>query len=483
MDIASRISQTRIAQQRWAAKPLVARLRILQRIGQGTVRCTHDLEVAVERFRPRSPGETLASEILPLAETASWLYRQAPKILAESRRRRGGGPLWFFGSKVLVLREPHGVVLVIGPSNYPVGLAGVQALHALAAGNGVIWKPGTGGTDGALTFQRIAKEAGLPGGVLTVLDESPEAAQSAIAAGVDKVVLTGSAASGAAVLNSLANHLTPATMELSGCDAVFALPGADEGLLVKAVAFGMRFNQGATCIGPHRLFARREMLERLGPMLAAACRAAGPCLVPEPVARRVRALARDAVRCGARLACGNLEDGTPFVPLLLADAAPEMRLLQEDTFAPVLSMVSVGGEEEALSAASICPYALGATVFGPAKAAAAFAKRVPAGFVVVNDMIAPLGDPRAPFGGRGKSGFGTTRGAEGLLDMTRCKTVVATRGRAKPHLEPAGPKTRAMIEAYLWACHGGTWAERLRGCCKALRGAFGTAKGHAGRLG
>ena len=469
MDIAATIEAARAAQASWGAQTLKARLRVIARFRHVFTLRMSDLQKIVEAARPRPPGEALASEILPVAETCAWLQNRAPKVLAPRGVGHGAGLVWRLISRVTVSREPHGVVLIIGPSNYPLGLAGVQALHALTAGNAVIWKPGRGGEASARAFCDITREAALPPSLLCVLDESADAAQAAIRAGVDKVVLTGSASTGSAVLEDLASRIVPATMELSGCDAVFVLPGADLDLVVRALRFGMRFNDGATCIGPHRLFASSEILTALEPRLTEACREIGPCRVDPAVAARVRRLAQEAVEGGARLLTGDLEDDAPYLPILLADASPGMQLLKADTFAPVLSIVSVQDEEDALEAARVCPYALGATVFGPARDAEAFAGRVPAGFVIVNDMIVPLGDPRVPFGGRGRSGFGVTRGAEGLLEMTRIRTVVASRGRSRPHLDAPPETSQAMLSAYMKARHAFTLRERLAGWLGCLR--------------
>jgi acyl-CoA reductase-like NAD-dependent aldehyde dehydrogenase len=111
--------------------------------------------------------------------------------------------------------------------------------------------------------------------------------------------------------------------------------------------------------------------------------------------------------------------------------------------------------EEALQAAAASPYALGASVFGPVAEARAFAERVNAGSVVVNDVIVPTADPRLPFGGRGESGFGATRGAAGLLEMTALKAVSVRRGPFRPHLAPPGPKDARRFAGMIRWLHGG----------------------------
>ncbi len=132
-----------------------------------------------------------------------------------------------------------------------------------------------------------------------------------------------------------------------------------------------------------------------------------------------------------------------------------MALLRHDVFAPWLALIPVDTPEAALAAAAECPYALGASVFGPAVAAQAIARRVAAGSVCVNDLIVPTADPRLPFGGRGRSGFGSTRGAEGLLGMTVVKTVSERRGRFRPHLAPPTTNDAARFAGMTAILHGG----------------------------
>jgi hypothetical protein len=153
-----------------------------------------------------------------------------------------------------------------------------------------------------------------------------------------------------------------------------------------------------------------------------------------------------------------------------------MALLKDDVFAPVLALVAVAGPDQALAFDAECPYALGASVFGPFAAARDFALRVGAGVVTINDLIVPTADPRLPFGGFGRSGFGRTRGAEGLLEMTAAKAVTAKRGGFRPHLDP-GADAGGMARAYLKAAHGAGVKERLGGAVAMLKAVLKSKKG------
>ena len=143
----------------------------------------------------------MTAEVLPLAEACRFLEREAGKVLAARRLGRRGRPLWLAGVRSEIHREPLGVILIIGPGNYPLLLPGVQLIQALAAGNAVLLKPGIGGT--AAPRRRCAElvvRAGFDPQLVALLPESSEAARCAIAARPDKVLFTGSAATGEKIL-------------------------------------------------------------------------------------------------------------------------------------------------------------------------------------------------------------------------------------------------------------------------------------------
>lgn len=474
------LQENREAQAVWAATPLAERLRFVHRLRQQIARRPEALVEAVTdtaESSGRPAAEILSSEILPLAEACRFLEREAPRLLAPWRPGPNGRPFWLGGVELEVRRQPLGMVLILAPTNYPVFLPGVQAVQALAAGNAVLWKPGRGGLAAARAFAALAASAGLDERLLRVLPDTPDAGRAALASGPDKVFLTGSAATGRQVLADLAQRLIPATMELSGCDALFVLPGAGHAELdraAKALAFSLRLNGGATCIAPRRVFVPRRLAGPLETRLQEAVAGLPPVGLPPEVADRAWTLASEALAAGARPVAGGFSerlDGRPggnLRPLVLADTRPDMRLLQEDLFAPVVSLVPVASMEEALAGAALCPYALGAAIFGPEAEARALAPRVRAGVVVVNDVIVPTADPRLPFGGRGESGFGVTRGAEGLLEMTALQAVAVRRGRFLPHLDEPQSGDDLFFRAYLATAHAGGLLPRLRGFLELL---------------
>lgn len=469
-DPAQACAASRQAQFAWAAFPLTERLKVIARFRQLLAEQAEIVASAATAQPARSVAEILASEIAPLAEACRFAERNAVKILEPRRVGRAGRPLWLMGVCSEVRREPFGLVLIIAPSNYPIFLPGVQIIQSLVAGNSVLLKPGNGGSSAARELVRLLNVAGLPANLLHILPDAPEAAQYAIAAGVDKVFFTGSARTGARVLAQLAPTATPAAMELSGCDAVIIRADADLDLAVRAIAFGLRLNASQTCIAPRRVFVSRTVATEFEGRLAQALSGQAVTIPPQH-SQRLSPLVRDALAAGAHLLSGQFQrDGNLAGPLVLAGVKPGLALLKEDIFAPALAILTVSSDDEALQLANDCPYALGVTIFSrDEEQARLLAGRVNAGVVVINDLIAPTADARLPFGGRKLSGFGMTRGPEGLLEMTTTKVVVSNRAGIRPHFDPPRHDDAELFHHYLGAAHGRTIGQRLKAIGRLIR--------------
>jgi acyl-CoA reductase-like NAD-dependent aldehyde dehydrogenase len=467
---ASQLAALREAQRKWAELPIYLRLYALRRV-------RHCLAERVDQFagsiyRPgRSEADSIAAELLPVLDACKFLEREAEEILRTRREPNDSRPLWLLGVSVETRREPWGVVLIVAPSNFPLLLAGVQCLQALAAGNAVIWKPGKGGIDCAQVFAEAFAASGADTSLLLVTDESSEAAVEVMDAGVDKVILTGSAQTGRRVMARLASTLTPSVMELSGCDSVFILMDAKLDRVVEALAFSCRFNGSATCMAARRIFVPVQKSVELENRLRHILSLQPHIELAESSRRQLDDLVHEALLLGARLVYDGRGDHSTG-PVLLTDVRPDMRIADADIFAPVLSLMPFRYEQEAVEANRLCSYALSVSIFGAESAARKLARQVEAGCVLINDLIAPTADPRVCFGGRKQSGFGMTRGRQGLLEMTSPKSVMLRRGDDRTHMRLYGNDHRALFHGYVRAVHGSGFRSRWRGAVEAIRGAI-----------
>jgi aldehyde dehydrogenase (NAD+) len=497
--VASRFSRAYGAQLLWRDLKLKDRLAILSKLRELLVRDRLMLAQAIQIPNRQNYAETMSAELMPLADSVRWLCRRARHILKTRYTQRRHTPLWLGLLESSIVRVPHGLVLIIGAGNYPLYLTGVQALQALAAGNAVALKPAPGAELVTERFVDLLKEAGVPGDLCVLLDSSVEAAQEAIEAGVDKVVLTGSSRSGRNVLKQLADSLTPATMELSGCDAMYVLPGADIHRVCDTIAFTLRLNGGASCLAPRRIFVPQKTYEvfhrLLSQRLTADSQKEWRTQIPRFVFQKLQTGVKEAVQAGARVfesphanialttsisnqstTTSERVDGVSIGHLVLTDMNPTMSLCSADIFAPLVMIVPVADWAEALQFDSMCPYALTASVYGPLEDALRMTKFISAGSITINDALVPTADPQLPFGGRGESGFGVTRGDEGLMSMTVPKVITIRRGRWLPHLQPPSPADESLLDGLLQFNHSGSLLKRLLGLKQTIQAAMASRK-------
>jgi acyl-CoA reductase-like NAD-dependent aldehyde dehydrogenase len=461
----------------WRELPLHRRLKPVRAFRHLLVSECDRLCAAVAADLGKPVEETLACEILPLADACRFLEREAGRLLRPRRVPGRLRPLWLLGERSTIHRRPRGVVGIIGTWNYPLFLNGTQILQALTAGNAVLWKPSEVAPASAATLHALLLRAGIFADLCPLLEATREAGQALTNAAVDHIVFTGSAATGRLIARKLGERLISSTLELSGCDALFVLDDANVELAARAAWFGATLNHGQTCLAVRRVFVQRRVYPAFCDALRRLASCGDPVVLALPAQTQLsNQLVRDALGDGAQLlrdaGPGDCETCTPRVVI---DARPEMALCREASFAPVSAVLPFDTIAEALRMEAQCPYALGASIFSNNhRRAEQLGAMLRAGMVTIDDVIAPTAHPATPFGGRADSGWGVTQGAEGLLEMTVPQVVSVRGGRFRPHYDLAlgqaadgqGQLLRGMLES----SHAATLAGRLRGWWHLLRG-------------
>ena len=216
---------------------------------------------------------------------------------------------------------------------------------------------------------------------------------------------------------------------------------------------------------------RESILERLKRDLADE----PPVIVHQAARQIVADKISAALEAGAKDLLGRYSDDQlrhegQLHPIVLDQVTEEDEIASADIFAPVLSVLTVDDLDHAVRLVNECPYRLAASVFGPTGAANQLANRLNVGTVTVNDLIAPTADPRLPFGGRGQSGFGVTRGREGLIAMTAAKVVSTRRGPLAPHLRPRTDSDEQLLHGALQMMHSSGLRKKLTGLRRMVRG-------------
>lgn len=428
----------------WSERTLTFRLDMIERFRSKLVLERDEILSRLSKLRPLSSrAELTSSELIPLLDNCNFLQNTAPEALKPKKLGRRGQPAWLFGVDSVVHREALGRILIVGPGNYPLFLPMVQAVYAWAAGNSV-WMKSAPGTLGLHSFLRdLFLSIGGSAELFRLLGEDNESYSQALIEGVSKVVVIGSAETGEKILAQAGQALVPAVAELSGWDAVFVHPEADLERAASAIAFGLALNGGHTCVAPRRIFFQGDLNtfeEHLSRELLSRSRVE---LTPSDTLHLERSIDQGCRALGS--------DG--LGPVVLSRVGTHHPLLQEAEFGSLAVLCVVENDEQALDVAARCPYALGASLFGPSDWCEGLGHRVPGHIVTFNDLVVPAADPRLPFGGSGRSGFGRMRGREGLLEMTQTRVISAREGGAMDHLRVSGPSDDDIIERFLLLSH------------------------------
>ena len=461
-DVAARC---RLTQRAWAGRPLRDRLACIRRFRHAVAEHADRLCLSTTQDVGRSADEVLGTDVLPTADALRFLERRAARILHPRRVPGRLRPWWLFGERETVYRRPLGVVGVIGTWNYPILLNVVPIAQALAAGNGVLWKPSELSATVSEAIHDLFLAAGFPPDLFARLPATREAGARLLETDIDHLVFTGSVEVGRKIAVRCAERLIPTTLELSGCDALFVLDDADPHLAARAAWYGATLNLGQTCLAVRRAFVHRSrydaFLDALRPLASPAR--------PEPLALMSQAtqaerLVGEAVKCGAAVLASDelptaLDEPPRFRPTVLVGARPEMAICREASFAPLLAVIPFDVEDELLALAESCDLGLGASVFTASpRRAIKLAEQLLVGSVSVNDVIVGTAHPAVPFGGVRQSGWGVTRGEEGLLSLTVPQVVTVRAGKFRPHY---GASDNPAIAEALWGLLA--WGHAARG--------------------
>lgn len=386
-----------------------------------TINITEQIQVGsafVDRFRYYSKPIDLDEAVPPLPQDKTAL---GPAGLANA----------------MVHRRPVGVVAAITPYNMPLVNVAGKIAPALAAGNTVVIKPAPQDPLGVLLLGEAVIEAGFPDGVVNIVTSSgPEPPAALVdSAEVDMISFTGSSAVGTRIYQSGAATMKRLLMELGGKGALIMTEDADVDAACMAIATVWGFHSGQICTAPTRVICHRDLYDRTVETLKAFAgfmkpgdplerdTIVGP-VITEAHRDRVEAFVAAGAAAGATVVCGGSRPDRPgyyVAPTLLADAAPDMEVVREEAFGPVVVVLSHSGDDEAVALANDSPYGLFSYVFsGDAKRAYEIAGRLQSGNVALNTVQPHM---QAPFGGWKMSGIGRDRGKWGIEAYTEIQAV------------------------------------------------------------
>jgi len=395
-----------------------------------------DLAAAISAdFGPRSRHESLISDVMQVANTIRYLKRNLRAWMQPEPVPLG---LVYQPARAEIVPQPLGVVGVISPWNFPLHLALVPGATALAAGNRVMFKPSelTPRTSEALA-ELLERAVGAAwAGVVT---GGPEVGAAFSALPFDRIHFTGSGRVGRLVLQAAAENLTPVTLELGGKSPVLVHPDFPPSRAAELVAFGKLHNAGQICVAPDYVLVRRDQADRLAAEIQAAMVAMYPRFIDNPDytaiisdghRARLRHLLEDATSKGAvvvRVDPAGEDDGEShkMLPAIVRGVTPDMAILQEEIFGPLLPIVEVDDWDAMIVHVNGGDRPLTMYVMDrDERRIRSVLERTHAGAVAVNETLLPAGIENLPFGGVGASGTGKSRGRDAFDSFCHRKSVL-----------------------------------------------------------
>ena len=428
-EVADAVAHARKVAPEWGEIPPAGRARILRSVRHRIYDRMDDIveTVATEGGKPRA--EALVHDVMPAVMALQYYEKVAPRALRPDRPGRLIGPV--LGTVSKVEWRPFGVVGAISPWNYPFQLAVFAIAPALFAGNAVVLKPSEV-TPGVGELLRDVLD-GLPPGVASVVQGGADVGAALVDAPCDKICFIGSPATGRKIAGAAAKHLTPVVMELGGQDAAIVCEDADLDVASSGLLWGAFLNAGQTCAAIERAYVvdsvADDLLARMKQKLARLRNEPDGdigALTTEAGLETVTRHVDDALAKGAAVVAGGPDDasaradgGRWYPPTILEGRGEDMAYFKEETFGPVLPVVRVRDEVEAVRRANDEGFALTSSIWtNDRHRFERVAADLRAGTVSHNDHASSAGAVWTPWGGVGQSGYGRINGVYGLREFS-----------------------------------------------------------------
>ncbi len=441
-EVQAAVAKARKAAPAWRRLGVEERAAYLWRLKQTLYARREEIAALITREAGKPALESWLAEVMVALDTLEYFRRHAARFLAPQ-------PVPHHNLAVKLKRgrleyEPCGVIGIISPANYPLSIPLSEAVPALIAGNTVVLKPSEFAPQIGLAIRDLFEAAQLPDGVATVLLGDGTTGRALASAEIDKLIFTGSVATGKKIQAAAAERLLPTVLELGGKDPMIVCADADLEQASSGAVWGAFTNAGQACLSVERVYVARAVADEFTHLCVEKTKQllvgpgqdsttdVGPLIRPRQVAM-VEEQVADAVRQGAEVLAGGRRPefagltkltGFFYEPTVLTRVHHGMRVMREETFGPVLPIMVVDDDDQAIALANDSEFGLSASVWTrDRERGERLARALQAGAVMVNDCISYFGICEAPHGGVKASGMGRTHSRLGLMEMVRVKYI------------------------------------------------------------
>jgi|SRR5688572_2075167 succinate-semialdehyde dehydrogenase/glutarate-semialdehyde dehydrogenase len=447
-EVRESVERARAAFLKWKVTPFAERRGLVMKTREVILSEMDEIAHLISDESGKPFGEAIAMEIAPVLDLMQYFARNAAKMLRPTRVSIGLYGLLGRSSKLVY--HPLGVIGVIPAWNYPFSIPLGETVMALLAGNAVVIKPSELTPLVGLRIGEIFEKAAAPKDLIQIVTGGGETGAALVEAAPDKIMFTGSVATGKRILAAAAKNMTPVVLELGGKDPMVVFEDANLELASGAAVWGAFCNAGQSCSSVERLYVHESIAEELTRKIVEKTRELkqGPgdredvSIGPMSSERQIRIVedhVNDFRESGAKIEIGGRRNadvlvrnegeartGFPlfFEPTVISGATNDMRAMQEETFGPTLPIATFKTEEEAIQLANDSEFGLTASVWTRDRARGRrVAERIEAGSVCINEVLYTHGIGQTPWGGFKNSGRGRTHGREGLMELVQTQHI------------------------------------------------------------
>jgi len=430
-DVKSAVENARSAQPAWAKLSYKERALYILRARELVLAQLEEIATLISRETGKPPTEAISMEIVPTLDLMHYFAKNTHSLL--DQRKVDLGQYNVMARSSYIVYKPLGVVGIISPWNFPWATPLDEVVMALMAGNAVVVKPSELTPLTALKIGDIFKQAQLPDGLLTIVTGDGSTGAALVDAGVNKIMFTGSVNTGKRVAEAAAKHLTPVVLELGGKDPMIVLEDANLPNAARAALWGAFCNSGQACASIERCYVHESIATQFVDLVVQETRLLKQdkaateavdigAMTNERQLQIVENHISDAVERGAQVRVGghriDSERGWFHEPTVVTGVDHSMKLMRDETFGPVLPIMTFKTDEEAIELANDSIYGLTASIFTRNFARGRWmAKRIEAGTVMINEVVYTHAVAQTPWGGVKQSGYGRTHGRLGLLEL------------------------------------------------------------------
>jgi len=436
-DVAAAVNRARAAQPAWAKLSYRERARFILRAREIVLAQLEEIAKLISRETGKPAAEAISMEIVPTLDLMHYFAKHTAQLLG--RRRIDIGQYNLMARSSYIVYKPLGVVGIISPWNFPWATPLDEVVMALMAGNAVVVKPSELTPLTALKIASVFKQAQLPDGLLEVITGDGSTGAALVEAGVNKIMFTGSVNTGKRVAEAAAKHLTPVVLELGGKDPMIVLEDADLENAARAAIWGAFCNSGQACASIERCYVQESVAEKFIDLVVKETRLLKQdkastdaidvgAMTNERQLKIVEDHVGDAIARGAKVRTGghrlNDSSGWFHQPTIMTGVDHTMKLMREETFGPVLPIMTFKTDDEAIRLANDSIYGLTASVFTrDTSRGRRIAEQIDAGTVMINEVVYTHAVAQTPWGGVKQSGYGRTHGRLGLLEMVSAQHI------------------------------------------------------------